>query len=177
VTILITDAKSIIRDRKRLVDLHSWERKSRDGRIWQVQFESRISINGSIPQGLWFRCVILPQYQDVATIQIEHEISGKRCRLVLYRLDWHPLTTHGNGNIGPRCLRGQFFDVGQTHEHCCMFHLCQGTGRIRSGGVQTARLISPDFGSFQDVLGYVRAKLRIENLDDMPSPNAQLDMI
>jgi hypothetical protein len=57
-----------------------------------------------------------------------------------------------------------------------MLHLCRQTGRIRSGGVQTARQISPDFTSFQDVLNYVCAKLRIENMDEMPQPDAQAEM-
>jgi hypothetical protein len=175
-TLLIAEAKRIIRARKRLVDLHPWANKSRDGKTLQSQFASRISIGGAIPQGLWFRCVIFPKYLDVATVQVEHEIPDRRQHLTLYRLEWHPLTSHGNGDIGPRCLRNQFFDVGESHEHCCMLHLCRETGRIRSGGVQTARRISPDFGSFQDVLGYVRAKLRIDNMDEMPHPDAQPEM-
>jgi hypothetical protein len=83
------------------------------------------------------------------------------------------MTTHTNGQFGPPELKGGFFDVGETHEHICFDHAVEEENRIRSGGVQTARKIDPDFDSFQEALKYVCVRLNVENFADIPVPNIQ----
>lgn len=175
-TLSVSDAKSILRAKKRLIDLHPWVRKCRDGKEVQIEFKSRISVSSSMPRGLWFRCVLWASYPDVANIQLECDIPDNKSHLPLYRLDWKPLDTHLNGNFGPKNLRGLFFDVGETHEHCCLYNICHNDLIIRANGVQTARRITPDFLSYKDALIYVCARIGIVNLDEVPPPEAQGEM-
>lgn len=176
-SISVLDAKHIFRAKKRLIDLHEWERKSRDGKDIQIEFKSRVKVSASIPRGLWFRCVLWAKYPDTANIQLECDMPGKRSHTPLYRLDWRPIITHMNGDFGPRSLRGMFFDVGETHEHCCFYNISHKTREIRANGVQTARKIDREFASYKDALRHACARIGIENLDEIPPPDAQGEML
>jgi hypothetical protein len=48
---------------------------------------------------------------------------------------------------------------------------------IRSGGVQTAQIVTPDPGSFQEALTYACATLSIVNQDDIPPAVEQGRMV
>ena len=177
-TISLADAKHIFRAKKRLIDIHPWAHKpTRDGKAVQCVFASRIKIDGTMPRGIWFRCTMFPKYPDTAAIQIECEILGSRSHIPLYRLDWRPIDTHTNADYGPKILRGEFFDFGTTHEHVFIYHAIPKMKRLRTGGVQTARKIEPDFATFKDTLAHSCATLRMENWVDVPPPNLQGELL
>lgn len=177
-TLLLTDARTILESPKRLVSIHDWQAKpNRDNRPAILTFEARIVIESAMPRGLWFRSHVWPQYPDSAMFQMECDLPENRSHLPLYRLEWRPFNTHMNGNCGPKELHGLFLDSGVTHEHSCLDNVAGGEDRIRAGGVQTARQIDPDFQSFLEALNYACDKLKITNREDIPSPSTQFEMI
>jgi hypothetical protein len=91
----------------------------------------------------------------------------------LYRLDWRPLRSHTNGDLGPVELRGVFFEKGVSHEHFCFDHTLDSEGIIRGDGVQTARKIDPDFADFETAVAHVCGMLKITNADEIPPFDAQ----
>lgn len=176
--LLAKDAAFILEAEKRLRGRCRWTvaKSSRDGCARRVNFEARVSIGGTMPRGIWFRITVIPQYADTATFQLECDTPGFRAHLPLYRLDWNPAQTHLNGQHGPAELRGMFIDAGITHAHNCLDHIDDSTGLLRNGGVQTARIIKPDFSSYDEALLWVCDKLRIRNRGDIPPPPAQAEM-
>jgi len=169
----LEDAKHILRSRKTLIQISAWEHKTRGASELQCAFQCRVMLDGAMPRGLWFRCTTFPRFPNTASFQLECDIPGNRSHLPLYRLDWHPLSPHPNGDFGPSCLRGSYMDVGQTHEHICVYHADLKKREIRAGGVQTAAVITPDFGDFNDALRYVCDTLKIGNLGDIPPQKSQ----
>jgi len=178
-TIPVTDAIFLLQSRKRLTDLHAWDRKSnRDKKTPLLIFQSRVAIENALPRGVWFRISVIPQFQDSATFQLDVEKPGERSHLELYRLDWRPPTGHANG-MGQDCpeeLRGLVFSPGQTHEHICTDNLANAEGRLRASGVKAARKIEPDLENYDEALRYVCGRLFIENGNDIPASNAQTEL-
>lgn len=178
-TIPISDANYLLSADKQLIDLHAWVRRgNREKKFPLLMFQSRVAIDGALPRGLWFRISVFPSYPDVATFQLDMEKPGVRTHLELYRLDWRPLTGHGNG-MGDDCpdeLRGLVLAAGDTHEHVCTDNVARAEDRIRASGVQAARKIEPDFDSYDAALAYVCDKLRIVNWREIPQSNAQNEM-
>ena len=178
-TISVTEAVFLLRSRKRLTDLHAWDRKgNRDNRHPLLIFRSRVSIETTLPQGLWFRIIVNPQFPDTATFQLDIEKPRERSHLELYRLDWRPPTGHSNG-MGQDCpedLRGLVFAAGETHEHICTDNLANAEGRLRASGMKDARKIEPDFGNYDEALSYVCDRLLVENGNDIPPTNAQTEL-
>ncbi len=177
-TLEVADAKYILRSKKILLDIHPWKPKpARNGKSTQSCFESRIGFEFSIRRGLWFRINIPAREPETATFQLECDIPNSRSHLPLYRLDYKSLHTHSNSlEWGPSWLRGIFFSVGETHEHNCIYHVIPKLKRLRSGGVHTARRITPDFANYEGALGYVCAILKIQNGDKIPERNAQPEL-
>ena len=168
-TLSIEDAKRIIAAPKRLIGIREWEIKARGGNTSPYSaFEARVEIDGTIPRGLWFRANVRPRQMDSATFQLECDLPDNRSHLPLYRLDWRPLSNHLNGDHGPPKLRGLLFAAGESHEHSCLDHAIEHEGRIRTGGVQTATKIDPDFPTYQDALAYVCVKLTLVNCAEIP---------
>ena len=140
-------------------------------------FESRVGIAGTIRRGLWFRINIPARSPDSARFQLECDLPNSRSHLPLYRLDFKQIHTHTNSPTwGPSSLRGLFFCSGETHEHNCIYHVIPRLGKLRSGGVQTARKIHPDFANYDSALAYVCATLKIQNCDKIPARNAQAEL-
>jgi hypothetical protein len=170
----VVDAQHFLECQKCLVGTNEWKRvENREGRAEKHTFEARIAIDGILPRGLWFRIVVYPRYPNTATFQLSCERIGSRSQHTLYRLEWRPLSPHLNGFHGPPELQGMPIPAGQTHEHSCLDHVAEAEGRIRSGDVQCARPIEPDFPNFAAALAFVCDKLKIKNCGDIPSPADQ----
>jgi hypothetical protein len=125
-----------------------------------------------------FRASKFRDNHDTGTFQLDMEQPDVKSHLPLYRLDWRPFRTHLNGPDGPEELRGLLIQEGVTHEHTCLFHADDKGEFIRPGGpLPTAKILTPDHGSFQEALTYVCATLSIVNQDDIPPASAQGRMV
>jgi hypothetical protein len=60
------------------------------------------------------------------------------------------------------------FGVGETHEHICFNRAVEHVGRLRVGGVHTARRIEPDFASYLDALAHACGTLDLLNCAEIP---------
>ena len=115
---------------------------------------------------------------DTGMFQLDMEQPDVKSHLPLYRLDWRPFRNHLNGPDGPEELRGLLIKEGATHEHTCLFHADDKGEFIRPGGrLPTAKILTPDPGSFHEALTYVCATLSIVNQDDIPPASAQGRMV
>ena len=81
-----------------------------------------------------------------------------------------------NGALGPAELQGLYIDEGVTHAHSCLDHIDGQNGEVLDGGVHAARIISPDFGSFEEALIWFCRETRITNPGDIPPPPTQGEM-
>jgi hypothetical protein len=178
-TISISDAQFLLCATKQLVKPLKWiGAANRENKSPLIMLQTRVSIEDALPQGLWFRMTLFPARRDVATFQLDIEKPASRTHLELYRLEWRPVSGHGN-SIAEDCpadLRGLVFRPGETHEHICTDNTVVSEGRIRASGVKSARKIELDFSNFDNALAYVCDKLKIENLRDIPKPNDQSEM-
>jgi hypothetical protein len=170
----IQEAQQILAAPKQVFDSKDWQPKAnRESRTPVLFFEARIRIASAVPRGIRFRISVFPRFPDVATFQLEYEQPGKRTLLTLYRLDWRPLSGHGNGRNGPEELWDLTFEPGVTHEHICLDNLSFVENRVLKSGVQSARRVEPDFSCYEDALTYVCGRLNIINRDEIPLPKAQ----
>jgi hypothetical protein len=86
------------------------------------------------------------------------------------------MRAHRNGALGPLELQGLFIDEGVTHAHSCLDHIDDETGEVRAGGVHTARVIWPDFTTYDEALMWFCSQTRIINPGDIPPPPTQGEM-
>lgn len=171
-----SEAKYLIESPKRLIDIHTWKVvDNRCGCSVTHSFKSRIEIDGTLPRGIWFRCVKIYGRESDCTFQLDQEQIKIRSHIPLYRLDWKPSRAHVNGKCGPEELRGILIPSLTTHEHICLDNCDDETGFIRFEGLKTARIIEPDFQTFIEALRYVCDKLNIQNWDEIPPPIVQGD--
>ncbi|MGX5734536.1 hypothetical protein [Bosea thiooxidans] len=176
----LTEARAYLEADKELTSPAPWRPKNnRDGRYPITFFECRVKIGQSMPRGLNFRISVFPTFPDVATFQFECDQPASRTCLTLYRMEWRPISGHGNGlqDHIPPDLRGLIFQPGETHEHICTDNVGIGDQQILKPGVHAARRIQPDFRTYNDALDYVCAKLRIRNPDAIPPSNAQWQLV
>jgi hypothetical protein len=172
------DAKWILAASKTLFDFHPWsEAKNRYGCSIIHSFRARVALDGGAFRGLWFRATKILDNPNTGTFQLDMEQPGVRSHLPLYRLEWRPFRDHVNGSFGPDELRGLRIREGVTHEHICILHADEKGEFIRSDGVQTAKTVAPDPGSFQEALTYACDTLAIVNRDDIPPPVAQGEIV
>ncbi|MDG4892728.1 hypothetical protein P9272_03915 [Mesorhizobium sp. WSM4976] len=170
----VDEAKFLIESEKTLVEIGPWKRaENRETRSERHIFETRVAVAGTIPRGVWFRITFQPSDIDSATFQLDCDKPVGRTKHTLYRLDWRPTRAHTNGYHGPAEFHGLHFVMGQTHDHICLDHVIESEGRIRSGDVQCARPINPDFENFDEALAFACAKLNIVNRDNIPPRSAQ----
>lgn len=171
-------ASELLTAPKRLFGSTAWKRKENtQDRVPILFFESRVRLESALPMGLRFRISLFPRHPDVATFQLEMEQPPSRTCLTLYRLEWRPLSGHGNGRNGPEEIWDLIFQPGDTHEHTCLDNLSLGGERVLKKGVQAARKIDPDFADYDYALAYVCDKLNILNPGDIPPADAQLEMV
>jgi hypothetical protein len=178
-SLLGADARYILETEKRVAKRLEWQpaSSSRVGCARRVAFESRISLKGmSLPRGIWFRASVIPQYAGQATFQIECENPGTKSHIPLFRMEWRPMRSHKNGSLGPDELQGLFIDEGVTHAHSCIDHLDIEADEVLSGGVHTARIVTPDPATYDEALIWFCTQTRIVNPGDIPPPPAQGEM-
>jgi hypothetical protein len=176
--LLLAEARRILAAKKELFDLHPWsEAQNRTGGSTPLFFRARVGLDGGAFRGLWFRAEKILGSPDTGTFQLDMEQPGEKSHLPLYRLEWRPFRDHLNGPFGPEELRGVRIKEGVTHEHICLLHADEKGEFIRSGGVQTAQIVTPDPGSFQEALTYACATLSIVNQDDIPPAVEQERMV
>ena len=174
----LADARWILAAKKELFDLHPWSSvENRGGGSTQHVFRARVALDGGAFRGLWFRATKILDSPDTGTFQLDMEQPGERSHLPVYRLDWRPFRDHLNGLYGPEELRGLLIKEGVTHEHTCLFHADDEGGFIRSGGLQTAKIVTPDPASFQEALTYACDTLSIVNRDLISPASEQGRMV
>jgi hypothetical protein len=174
----LADAKWILAARKTLFDSHLWSpAENRRGGSITHSFRARVALDGGAFRGLWFRATKILDNPNTGTFQLDVEQPGVRSHLPIYRLDWRPFRDHLNGSSGPEELRGLRIREGITHEHVCLFHPDEKGEFVKSGGVQTAKIVTPDPGNFQEALTYACDTLAIVNRDSIPPPAAQGEMV
>lgn len=94
----LEEALSYLEAEKEIVANGSWQsRENRDNRCPIRFFESRVKIANTLPRGLKFRISVFPTFPNVATFQLECDQPRTKTCITLYRLDWRPLSAHGNG--------------------------------------------------------------------------------
>ncbi|AMJ59072.1 hypothetical protein AXW83_01060 [Bosea sp. PAMC 26642] len=156
-----------------------WQpKKNRAGSYPVMFFERRLRIAQAMPRGLKFRISVFPTFPDVATFQLECDQPGQKTCLVLYRLEWHPISGHSNG-LGlptPPEIQGLVFLPGDTHEHTCRDHVTAVERRVLEPGVHAARRIEPDFQTYDAALSYVCGRIRLINPEAIPPSGAQWDL-
>lgn len=165
---------------KTLVAGGTWQPKeNRDGRYPITLFECRVRIAHSMPRGLKFRISVFPKFPNSATFQLECDQPNQRTCVTLYRLEWRPISGHGNalGPPTPEELRGLSFSQGETHEHICTDNIATVEQRVIMPGVHAARRVQPDPPTYEDALSYVCDRIRILNPKDVPPSNAQWSLI
>lgn len=167
----VAEAKSFIECEKRLIEISGWHPEK--NRAEKHICEARVAIEGVLPRGLWFRSIVYPRLPDSATFQLDCDRPNARNHHVLYRLDWRPQKPHQNGFIGPIEHRGRSFAARETHDHICLDHVVEGEERIRSGDVQCARPVKPEFKKFAEALAFACVKLNLQNCSDIPEPGDQ----
>jgi hypothetical protein len=164
----LTEAKTMAADAR-------WQpKKNQDNRHPVLFFEARLRIGQTMPRGLKLRTSVFPTHPMTATFQMECDRPRSRTCLPLYRLEWNPISGHGNGN-DPQLkeLRGRVFLIGETHEHICTDNLIVHEARIQANGVRAARPVEQEFASYDDAFRYVCGKLNILNPEAAPPSNAQ----
>ena len=172
----LAEAKRILEAKKELYDPHPWGPVNNRTGSTPLSFSARVRLDGGAYRGLWFRASTFTDNPDTGMFQLDMERPGVRAHLPLYRLDWRPFRAHLNGPDGPEELRGLLFKEGVTHEHICLFD-ADDKGEIRSGNLETAKIVTPDPGGFQEALTYVCATLSIMNQDDIPPASSQGRMV
>jgi hypothetical protein len=174
----VLDAEELLNAPKRLFEIHGWKRKAGGPKQAPVLFfEARVRLEGVLRRGLRFRISEFPRHPNVATFQLEMEQPPAKTCLPLYRLEWRPLSGHGNGRTGPKELWDMTFLPGETHEHICTDNVSYIEERILKSGLQAARRIDPDFEDYDAALRHVCAKLNILNYDEIPPSNAQWEVV
>lgn len=173
----LEEAVAYLEASKQLVAPTGWRPKGNRDRQYPITFcECRVRMGGSMPRGLTFRISVFPSFPDMATFQLECSQPASRTCIVLYRLEWRPISGHGNREDDhvPSEIRGLIFLPGDTHEHVCTDNVSASEKRLIMPGVHAARPISPDFQTYQDAFSHVCAKLKIENPGEVPPPGDQL---
>lgn len=123
---------------------------------------------GIIIEGLLLRLKARKHLVDsAAMIQLEfpHE-KGRRDRAV-ERLDWRPLHTHTNKNLGPEELR--LIDLEGSHRHSFDLNWIPHEQRLRKYNLPIAEPM-PDCADFQSFLEYAGGCLNIQNLNVVQVP-------
>jgi hypothetical protein len=174
----VDDAQWILAASKTLFDFHPWSAaENRIGCSIIHSFRARVALGGGAFRGLWFRATKILDNPNTGTFQLDMEQPDVRSHLSIYRLDWRPFRDHINGSFGPEELRHLRIREGATHEHVCLFHADEKSEFIRLDGVQTAKIVALDPGSFQEALTYACDTLAIVNRADIPPPVAQGEMV
>lgn len=173
------EARHIMGTDKRLLRRLPWSvaASSRDGCARRVKFESRVILGATMPRGVWVRVSLIPQYADRATFQLECENPGVRSHIPLFRLEWNPMRPHVNGPHGPEELHGLFIDAGVTHAHSCLDHIDAATDEVPPTGVHSARVVTPDFDTYDAALLWFCKQTRIVNPGDVPPPPTQGELL
>lgn len=175
-TLTLKEAQRIIATEKRLFSIGNWVAGPGryDKTTVRCGLEARVEMEGTLRRGLWFRIYLWPSYPDVATFQLESDMVNSRSHLPIYRLDWHPLTTHRNDAKAPDGLKNRLFVAGETHEHLCTYKLDATGENIDMEGSLNAAPVMPDPRSYQEAFKHVCDTLNLVNGGDVPSPEFQI---
>ena len=131
------------------------------------------AISGGVPRGLCLRYSVFPRRLYSAKFQLECNRSTKdRTMHVLYRMEWRPIRGHVNGAHHDAELAFRVFEDGESHHHSCLDHI-GADGHVKSGDVQLARAINPDFRDLHSALTFVCDTLNVINGSVLPEPGSQ----
>jgi hypothetical protein len=84
---------------------------------------------------------------------------------------------HTNAANGPEELHGLFIDAGVTHAHSCLDHIDAATDEVPATGVHSARIVTPDFETYDAALLWFCEQTRIVNPGELPPPPTQFELL
>ena len=124
--------------------------------------------NGITFEGARLRVTAYADLPDQSvTVQLEFQQDGRRDSAI-DRIDWRPLHTHGNGNVGPDHCRLRTI-VG-THRHEFSLNWLSDLGRLRTGNLPIAVPVNPDPPDLRSLLEFAEACFRVGGLVTIGPP-------
>lgn len=126
-----------------------------------------LEINGATIEGLFLRITANRTLADREVMfQLEYRPQrGKGDSLC--RIDWRPLRSHRNPNVGPRSFR--MLEMTGSHHHSFELNFLRQTGQMRDGNLPLAEPLDEP-SNFSDLLAVVSEKFRILGLNEIPLP-------
>jgi hypothetical protein len=94
----------------------------------------------------------------------------------IYRSDINPTTPHQNPFVGNPELRGKRYAAGITHEHVYLDNL-DDMGALLDRCDCIARPIENQPSTFHEGLDYIRDRIHLLNIKDVPNPETQGDLL
>jgi|GEM_PF-3208846 len=170
----VDEAKYILNASKVLVKPMDWVSVPNRNHVNpQREVKTRVSIDGAIKRGIFFRIRLYPSYPQTMTFQLEVDQAENRTHISLYRLDVCPMSSHANIIEDKRELSGLFFKIGETHEHVITDNLKLDNSRILSQSDRYARKITSPPENFSCCVNYICDRINIGNGEDIPPPSDQ----
>jgi len=127
-----------------------------------------LEIEGAAIEGLNLRATANRTLPDREVMfQLEYE-ARYRSKDILARIDWRPLKSHRNGDVGPKAHRLK--EIAGSHYHSFALNWVEITGRMRQPNLPIAKEITPDPANFRQLLALVSKEFRISNLAGVPLP-------
>ena len=170
-------ADDLFQAAKRLSPPKQWVLKEKsDGRETGRELECLIEIEGAIRRGSAILIVISAGNLDKCTMSLLARHGDVRTRHPIYRLDINPTTPHRNPFVGPEALHGMRFSPGETHEHVYLDNL-DVDGSLYERCDRVARPIQNPPSTFLEGLEYIRVRLHLQNVEEIPRPETQGDLL
>lgn len=160
------DLIDILRATKEMSAAPDWVPLQKDdGRL---QFVSPLEIDAVTIQGVQFRAIAHTYAANRAvTFQIEHH-AASGVGGPFSRIEWRPLSPHGNKGLGP--AEHRFKVIADCHIHPLDLNLAHNETWVRKGRLPIALPISPPLGSYEEALAFVEKEFRIKDVMRMPIP-------
>lgn len=172
-TISFDVADRIFQAEKRLLKPLKWKAvESSKGNEQRRLLECRVSVDGGVPRGVFFRVRVLPGSLARAVFQLECDLPSSRVHVPLYRLEVQPLRGHMNKLYGPDEINGRLLLPGETHEHV-FYDSIRKDNTLRVNSCEQARKVEVEIKNFATGLRFACDRLKIVNAEDVPPPGDQ----
>lgn len=160
----------IMEAEKRVRPLPSWQPVDSGG---MIRWRSPVSISGATVEGLFLhgRATASEPGRDVSFI-LEHSPAGQSKRSI-DRIDWKPIHSHSNRNIGPIEYRLQVLTGSHRHN---FYENLTADGVLREGNLPIAIPLDDPLETFSDFIDFVAKTYKVEGLSNLPVPDWTEDL-
>lgn len=140
--------------------------------IWQatdsthLRLTCALEVNGMTVEGLELRGGALQTRPDRAVSFHLQLYPAKGPCTPLTRVDWNPLTTHTNPNVGNLPM----LRINGSHIHSFDLNWLPEFGRMRSGNLPVARPVNANPRTYEELLVLVGKECRINGLCRVEAP-------